>query len=375
MDNLNFNIYNVIILAGIIQGLIFSFVVLFHSKYKSKTNSYIVYTVLALSFSNFQYWVDDVNLEGVFSIFINLRIPCDMLIVPFFYLFVSSYLKEKTSKIVLYLLFSPFIISFIFNLSLYKKIFSNTSLNRSINITLESISLVLSLVLIFFIFHKIKKYKIDFGKYNEKIVRAETKWIKQVLIIGAIMCVFWLITIILMQTKLNTGLNIYYPLWLSISALVYWISYVGIINSKINTDRITIRNLRIKDHPTVSKLNITNKKSNIKLFNEINNWIKTNKIYLNPDLNLDYISKEFKISNGYLSQIINTHHKSNFNDYINTLRINNAKQILQDTAFDNYTIESIGLESGFNSKSSFYTAFKKFTNKTPTQYKKNVLNL
>ena len=53
----------------------------------------------------------------------------------------------------------------------------------------------------------------------------------------------------------------------------------------------------------------------------------------------------------------------------------NAKEHLSNKEFDNYTIVAIGLESGFNSKSSFYTAFKKFTNKTPVQYKKDVRNL
>jgi AraC-like DNA-binding protein len=49
--------------------------------------------------------------------------------------------------------------------------------------------------------------------------------------------------------------------------------------------------------------------------------------------------------------------------------------MLSNNKYDNYTITSIGLESGFNSKSSFYSAFKKFTNLTPIQYNKSVRNL
>ncbi len=49
--------------------------------------------------------------------------------------------------------------------------------------------------------------------------------------------------------------------------------------------------------------------------------------------------------------------------------------MLTYTEYDNYTIVAIGLEAGFNSKSSFYTAFKKFTGKTPIEFKKSVRNL
>nr|WP_298556261.1 helix-turn-helix domain-containing protein [uncultured Algibacter sp.] len=87
------------------------------------------------------------------------------------------------------------------------------------------------------------------------------------------------------------------------------------------------------------------------------------------------LSKELNLSEGYISQLINKNSNLNFNDYINSLRITDAKNMLVDSEYNNYTILAIGLESGFNSKSSFYTAFKKFTGKTPVEYKKSVRNL
>ena len=43
--------------------------------------------------------------------------------------------------------------------------------------------------------------------------------------------------------------------------------------------------------------------------------------------------------------------------------------IIDKSDFSTYTIVAIGLECGFNSKSTFYTAFKKFTNVTPSEFK------
>lgn len=93
--------------------------------------------------------------------------------------------------------------------------------------------------------------------------------------------------------------------------------------------------------------------------------------YLNLELSHSEIAEKFNITSGYLSQLINTHSEQNFNYYINGLHIEASKKMLVDGPFENYTLESIGLECGFKSKSNFYTAFKKFTGQTPKEYVKN----
>lgn len=119
------------------------------------------------------------------------------------------------------------------------------------------------------------------------------------------------------------------------------------INSK-NTDNITDDNV---------------------YFKELHFLMKEAKIYRDSSLGLDSISKMLNISSNYLSQLVNKLSGSNFSDYVNIYRIEDAKIKLRDPNFLNYTILDIGLESGFNSKSTFYSAFKKHVGISPKQYR------
>ncbi|MBK7213162.1 MAG: helix-turn-helix transcriptional regulator [Bacteroidales bacterium] len=71
-------------------------------------------------------------------------------------------------------------------------------------------------------------------------------------------------------------------------------------------------------------------------------------------------------------QAINEVHQKNFFNYINEWRINKAKVMLQGKEHRNLSIEGIAKVVGFQSKSSFYTAFKKATGITPTEFRERV---
>ena len=73
----------------------------------------------------------------------------------------------------------------------------------------------------------------------------------------------------------------------------------------------------------------------------------------------------------YLTQIFSEQLNKNFYLYINVYRIHQVKALLNDPANKDMTLLDIAYESGFNSKSTFNAIFKKITNMTPTQYRKN----
>lgn len=96
--------------------------------------------------------------------------------------------------------------------------------------------------------------------------------------------------------------------------------------------------------------------------------IINNKIYLQTDLNIESLAHQLKLSSRVLSFIINYNTSSNFKNYINKLRVTYVIEQLHTNIVKNKTIESIGLDAGFGSRSSFFLAFKFHIGCTPTEY-------
>lgn len=101
---------------------------------------------------------------------------------------------------------------------------------------------------------------------------------------------------------------------------------------------------------------------------KINNYIITNNIYKQPDLTIESLAYLIKISSRELSFLINYNTNNNVKNYINTLRINHVITLLNTEAVKELTIESIGKEAGFRSRSTFFLVFKSQIGCTPTEY-------
>ena len=97
-------------------------------------------------------------------------------------------------------------------------------------------------------------------------------------------------------------------------------------------------------------------------------YMNNMKPYRNPDITLEKVAKDMSVNVRILSQIINESYNNNFNGYINEFRIQECLNQLSDNN-NKKTILEILYDSGFNSKSAFYTEFKKHTNITPQEYR------
>ncbi|EZH71290.1 hypothetical protein ATO12_11040 [Aquimarina atlantica] len=361
-QGLNFNIFNIIILIGIFQGPIFALIVFFNKNYRFLANYFLVSTALALSFNNFQYWLLDTGMVNE----LYFQIPFEFLIMSMFYPFVDEYLQIKSPKKIILAIIVPFFTSFIFRLIMKFGLITLSNDLIHILLTLEEyLSLVFSVSMITIILIKIHKYEKAKTDFNLSEIKAKTKWLKQALVFGIIICVFWVFVIQDNIARFEDDLSKYYPLWIIISILVYWIVYKGIIETQIFNQRIEIRNDTIEFTYNGQKTAYINDD----FFLEIKSFIINEKLYLNPNLNLDLVAEKFNVSIGHLSKTVNKNANQSFTDFVNQLRVNESKKMLLNPNYKNYTIEAIGYESGFYSKSNFYAAFKKETNQTPSAFR------
>lgn len=97
------------------------------------------------------------------------------------------------------------------------------------------------------------------------------------------------------------------------------------------------------------------------------------KPYLESEITISDLAARLGISVYKLSRVINEDHNHNFFDFINTYRVNEVKLLLTSSKTNDSKIESIAYDCGFNSKSSFYSIFKKHTHLTPTEFKEKFL--
>jgi len=216
------------------------------------------------------------------------------------------------------------------------------------------------------------KYK---GLYGSVLEFDNLKWIHRFLNLGGGVIVLWLLAVLLnLFSETIKPPYSYYPLRLGSSILIYWVGYQAFFHYVILKDRIGLRG-------KIRRGGITHKSGNMPreqlpkrnreeaVFRDVDRFICSNQRFLDPHLSMEKIAEELSVGTSSLSRLVNQYAGKNFSDYINSLRVTEAKKLLEQDEFSAYTIVSIGLECGFNSKSTFYTAFKKFTGLTPTQYR------
>lgn len=109
-----------------------------------------------------------------------------------------------------------------------------------------------------------------------------------------------------------------------------------------------------------------------KVFSTIEEFILVKENFKDSKLTISFVSSQLNINNNYLSKAIRLKGYSNFNHYINTIRVNHAKKLLSSENMDKLTLLYIYTESGFTSQSTFNRVFKQIEEITPSEFMKSL---
>jgi AraC-like DNA-binding protein len=357
----------------------FNLVTIFVKKKFGKVIIFLNLVVLFLSLNNLQRWlIDNDFVSGLFLIQ-QLEVPWYLLIFPMFYAFVTHFLKiEDRVNDFIKVTFFIFVIEIVIRLCLISYVYyEEPNLNDSLiekYTRIEEMTnlfycvfLFINTCLIIFTKHHLIGYILDFDDLN---------WVKWFIRFGVLILVLWVFAIIVKSSTANE--MAYIPLRVGTSILLYWIGYQGFYKYNVVHDRILLRSSIETNQVLIESGDIQrphektddfyNEKHHSD-FNRIKNHIIKKKLYLDPLLSMESLASEFNMSKSYFSKLINSYSDYNFSDFINFLRVKQAKKFLSNKEFSEYTIVAIGLECGFNSKSTFYASFKKFTSETPTTFR------
>ena len=324
---------------GAFNGFILSIYFAINAKKKNFTNYFLSLLLLVLSVrivkSIFFYFNPHLS-----NIFIQIGLSACVLIGPFLFLYLKSYKVEKlhwTKHVVYYLLVITILGIF------YPYVEHRAIWSKWIVCAIYSqwfIYIILSLKYLRSIFLKIKE--------KETLKRIDI-WFLSIYFGVAFI---WLAYSMAAYTSYIVGaLSFTFVLYLIVLLLVF----------KTNSESTFFNEKEKYKNKEIDKetLNLIDQKLSV---------IVEKELFLNPNFSLEEAAKELKLTKHILSQYVNEVLGKSFSSLIKEYRIEKAKKLLETET--NYTIENLGYDSGFNSKSAFFTAFKKTTGLTPAEYQK-----
>jgi AraC-like DNA-binding protein len=151
---------------------------------------------------------------------------------------------------------------------------------------------------------------------------------------------------------------------LGASVLIYALGYVSFRNPQA---------LAHADEPTPAKKyewSTLTPETSERYLKRLLQSMEQEKLYLDAELTVSKLAERLSIPPPHLSQTINERLNQSFIDFINTYRVEEVKRKLVDPLKRHYSVLAIAEESGFNSKSSFNSVFKKHARMTPSEFRK-----
>lgn len=176
----------------------------------------------------------------------------------------------------------------------------------------------------------------------------------------------WLLGVARFAFAYRVETNLLVPLALSLTT--YLVGFLALVRPQIflGSDAFA------KTAKRYEKSSLTSERSESYLA-RLQEFMQAEKPYCDGNLTLQKLARRLAISTPHLSQVINEQLQQSFIDFINSYRVEEAKRRLADPAKRHHSIIAIAEQSGFNSKSAFNSAFKRYSNQTPSQFRQSHL--
>lgn len=395
----NYNIYSVTLLILVLQGYIFSFL-LFHRYFKYRNFSDVCLAVLLLLQGHhctayiigFMDWYDTYPTTKINYFLFDLSLALGPLI--YFYFKGLTQPSFKFRKIdglhfvpaMSYLLYGIFVWWYDSNTAVYETV-QNGPWERNISFiyvypvmdVIQRISVLIYLILTSILFINYRKKIKAFFSNTYKV---ELNWLG--LFLGIYITLYLIhLSLGIVDDYIELTWTDYWWGFFAIALTVYIVGMKGYYTdlTKLHDfpvhefDELKVANQIIKEEVSEQKTLSKEVQDELDLINKnkerLTEYMQTEKPYLNPDLTLSELSKQLNLTPNFLSKVINSGFDKNFNEYINSHRVEAFKNRLQEGE-THLSLLGMAYECGFNSKATFNRTFKKITGFTPSQFSKTL---
>jgi AraC-like DNA-binding protein len=377
---------NAIELLAAFQAFLFAFYLLGSKETKSKSTIYIAVFLILLGintgYAYFEFFI--------YPISANLY---TFLLMTFFLMPASLYLYTKSSiepnfklatKSLIHLL-PIVVVNLVLIPTIYAENLKEVPQDSDFFVQLQiALYIVFYLVLFFYQFLSFRLLHKNKQLYLENYSNTDIRRYKYLKTLNVIFTVLFLISLAKNILVFNyEGPEADYAanlVKLLLLILFCWIIYTGLRSPELFRKSETTLP-PVKDMLKMAAVNTNARKNGqsldsvdvekAEILKNVKSFMTEKEPYLDASLSLHDLSRQTKIPSRELSLAINHELNKHFFDFVNEYRIEKAKQMLTDPDKKEFTVLEILYDVGFNSKSSFNTAFKKHTGYTPTEYRKN----
>ncbi|HCM33229.1 MULTISPECIES: helix-turn-helix domain-containing protein [Chryseobacterium] len=236
----------------------------------------------------------------------------------------------------------------------------------------ESLAIILILVQALFYtglsYITIRKHQRKIQQFSSNTEGIDLNWLEYIiLVLFAVNIIYVIYNLFYDPKSLNFFINTVFLL------VIYCVGYYSLKEKEIypleEKQREELISINEDSDSEDVKRKLISDEELLKIKIQLERIMNIQKPYLDSELNLIKLAEMLSVSTHHLSYVINTGFGKNFFQYINEFRVEYAKKLLKETD-SKLSILGIAYESGFNSKTSFNTTFKKLTGQTPSEFKK-----